>query len=164
MEEAPRKIVKLADVEAPQAVVWDTWTTTTGAETFLSPDANISAEIGGLYELFFAPNAAEGDSKGTAGCTVLAAVPIRKLTFEVIAPPSLGLGDAKTPVTVRLIPLSDELTRVQVVHEGFVEGPGWDDAHFYYTELWMATLTRLRKRFDEGPVDWSTDGADFEWQ
>ncbi len=157
------RIARLADVDAPQSAVWDTWTSTDGVRTFLSPEANISAVVGGPYELLFAPGRSDG-LRGTENCTVIAAVPERKLSFEVIAPPSLGLGDVRTQVTVRMTPLDEDTTRIQIVHEGFVQGPGWQDAHLYYSGLWTNTLSRLRARFAEGPVDWSTVGADFEWQ
>jgi uncharacterized protein YndB with AHSA1/START domain len=159
----PRKITKLVNVDAPQSVVWDTWTTTTGVRTFLSPMANVTAKEGGPYELLFAPEAAEG-ARGTEGCTILALTAPHTLAFDVLSPPSISLGDARTRVIVHLKALDDETTRIQIVHEGFESGPNWDDAHFYYSEFWSGTVTRLRHRFEEGPVDWASAKSIFEWQ
>ena len=159
----PRNIAKMVDVDAPLSVVWSTWTTSGGLRTFLSPEANVADTVGGPFELLFTPSGAEG-ARGTEGCTLLASTPETRLTFEISFPPSLGLADSKTPVTVHLTALDDTTTRLKIVHQGFATGATWDDAHFYYSEFWSSVVERLRHRFEEGPTDWSTAGDHFEWR
>ena len=160
---APRNIAKMADVDAPVSVVWNTWTTTNGVQTFLSPQAKLEAGVGGPFELLFNPEAPEG-ARGTEGCTVLSITPETRLTFEIGFPPSLGLGDQKTPVTIHLTALDEMTTRIKIVHQGFTSGAAWDNAHFYYSEFWSTVADHLRQRFSEGPIVWESARDHFEWR
>lgn len=81
-------IKKEATVKAPLRAVWKAWTTDEGVRTFFAPDSNVELKIGGLYEIFFLPDAAEGD-KGSDGMRVLSFLPEKMLSFEWNNPPSL---------------------------------------------------------------------------
>ena len=160
-EEKPPKLTrairKTVTVDAPVNDVWEAWTTDDGARTFFGRDARIELRPGGAYEIYFDPDAPEGD-RGSEGCKVLAYRKPQFLVFSWNAPPeipSLRKGRAKTRVEVRLEPVADH-TDVSLTHSGWGTGADWDETFGYFERSWDVVLGRLKGRFDEGPVDWST--------
>ena len=152
-------IKKEATVKAPLRAVWKAWTTDEGARTFFAPDSNVELKIGGLYEIFFLPDAAEGD-KGSDGMRVLSFLPEKMLSFEWNNPPSLPeVRGEKTWVVVYLEPIGEDSTEVSITHLGWREGEQWQKAYEYFLRAWDVVLGRLKKRFDEGPIDWSESQA-----
>jgi hypothetical protein len=60
-----------------------------------------------------------------------------------------------THVTIRLEPIAASKTRVVLRHDGWGEGGQWDQAYEYFDRAWKkVVLTRLRYRFEVGPIDW----------
>jgi len=160
-EEKPPKLTrairKTVTVDAPVNDVWEAWTTDDGARTFFGRDARIELRPGGAYEIYFDPDAPEGD-RGSEGCKVLAYRKPQFLVFSWNAPPeipSLRKGRAKTRVEVRLEPVADH-TDVSLTHSGWGTGADWDETFGYFERSWDVVLGRLKGRFDEGPFDWST--------
>jgi uncharacterized protein YndB with AHSA1/START domain len=129
---APADVVKEIDVRASPSDVWKAWTTVDGVKTFFAPAARIDLRPGGAYEIAF---------DGTAGSTVVAIEPMKKLAFGwSIAP------HAPTTVTVELLP-QGKTTRVRLTQSGST------DEHFERT--WGVVLARLAHRFRRGPLDWN---------
>ena len=58
-------------VDAYKNDVWKAWTTEDGTKTFFAPDCKIDLRPGGAYEMYFNPDAPEGD-RGGEGCRILA--------------------------------------------------------------------------------------------
>ncbi len=144
------------DVPAPVADVWHAWTTEAGAKTFFASACKIDLRVGGAYEMYFAPDAPEGE-RGGDGLTILAIQPEKMLSFTWNAPPSLpDVRGQHTAVTIRLYPLFNNQTRVTLIHTGWGEGGQWDDAFAYFAAAWGdVILPRLQQRFASGPVSWS---------
>jgi uncharacterized protein YndB with AHSA1/START domain len=153
-------------IPAPPAEVWKAWTTVEGAKTFFAPDANLDASPGGAYELFFNVDAPIG-TRGSEGCTVVAAEPNKKLSFTWNFPtsiPSLRGQNAHTQVTVTLAP-SGAGTKVTLDQTGFQDGDDWKKGHAYFERAWGVVLARLERRFKRGSVDpdWPYAPSELKW-
>ena len=142
-------------MKAAPEVVFRTWTTSEGIKSFFAPDANVEARPDGPFEIYINPYAQPG-MRGADGMRFLALQEPKFLSFTWNAPPSLPEArKQRTFVTVRLTPVSDTETRVVLHHSGWGEGGQWDGAYAYFDKAWGNVLANLKKRFDEGPVDWT---------
>lgn len=152
---AERAIDKSIDVAASLDEVWQAWTTREGIVSFLAPDARVEARVGGPFQIYFDPYAADG-SKGADDMRFLALQPKRMLSFDWNAPPHLAEARAqRTVVIVRFEPLGERSTRVSLHHVGWGDGGQWDQAFTYFDRAWGTVLGGLKRRFDSGPQDWS---------
>jgi uncharacterized protein YndB with AHSA1/START domain len=151
-----RRIRKEVAVNGSTEDVWDAWTTSSGAQTFFAPRANIKLDIGGPYELFFDLDAPEG-SRGSEGMRILSFLPMEMLSFEWNAPPEYPIvrGDQHTWVVVQFCPISRYKTQVKLTHIGWKEGDEWDEVFRYFERAWDVVLGRLEYRFSKGKIDWS---------
>jgi uncharacterized protein YndB with AHSA1/START domain len=152
---AERAIDKTVDVAATLDQTWHAWTTREGIVAFFAPDARVEPRVGGAFHIHFDPGAPAG-AKGADDMRFLAVQPMKMISFDWNAPPSLPEARAqRTFVVVRFEPLGDKLTRVRLHHTGWGEGGQWDQAHAYFDRAWGNVLVQLKKRFDEGPRDWA---------
>lgn len=150
-----RALNKEVVVAAPIAEVWRAWTTREGITSFLAPDADIEARVGGAFHVHFDPFAAPG-SKGADDMRYMALQAPIMLSFDWNAPPHLPqVRQQRSFVIVRLKDLDGKSTRVSMHHVGWGEGGEWDQAHAYFDRAWGAVLANLKKRFESGPTDWS---------
>ena len=77
------------------------------------------------------------------------------LTFTWNAPPSLPEArKQRSVVVVRFISRGDQLTDVTLHHIGWGDGGEWDKAYDYFGKAWPNVMKNLKKRFEDGPVDW----------
>jgi uncharacterized protein YndB with AHSA1/START domain len=152
---AERAIEKSIEVPAPLDRVWDAWTTREGIVSFFAPDARIEPRPGGAFQIYIDPGAAPG-AKGADDMRFLALQPKKMLSFDWNAPPHLPEARAqRTVVIVRLEPVSDAVTRVSLHHTGWGDGGQWDQAYAYFDRAWPSVLGNLKKRFEQGPQDWT---------
>lgn len=136
--------------------VWEAWTTSKGAATFFAPQADIQLEIGGRYELYFNPEATEGE-RGSEGVKVLSFLPMSMLSFSWNAPPEIpAIRGMRTWVVVQLEQVADTTTHVTIHHLGWGVGEDWDRAFAYFMRAWDIVLDRLAQRFEKGPIDWES--------
>lgn len=150
-----RSLDKEVLVPAPIAEVWAAWTTREGITSFLAPEAEIDARVGGAFHVHFDPLAAPG-SKGADDMRYLALQKPTMLSFDWNAPPHLPQARAqRTFVVVRLKDVDGKSTRVTLHHVGWGEGGEWEQAYLYFDRAWGKVLANLRKRFESGPIDWS---------
>ena len=150
-----RALHKEAVVKAPIAEVWNAWTTTDGVKTFFAPDANVDARPDGPFQIYMNPYAEPG-MKGADEMRVLAVQPMRMLSFDWNAPPSLPEArKQRTVVIVRFAPMGPGETRVTLTHVGWGDGGEWDKAYAYFDKAWDRVLGNLQARFVSGPVDWT---------
>ena len=163
-DKADRAINEKVTVKANVDDVWKAWTTTEGVKTFFAPDAKVELRVDGPFEIYINPLAEPGQ-KGADDMRILAFQDKKMLTFTWNAPPSLPEArKQRTVVIVRFISRGDALTDVTLQHVGWGEGAGdrgagdkgaeWDKAFDYFTKAWPSVLKNLKKRFDDGPVDW----------
>jgi uncharacterized protein YndB with AHSA1/START domain len=154
-----RRIELETTVAGSLAEVWDAWTTTEGVTSFFASQADIKLEIGGPFELYFAPSEPDG-SRGSENCKVLSYVPAEMLSFSWNAPPSIPkLRDtgAKTWVVVKFEEISEKKVRILLTHLGIGDGEDWDKYRAYFTKAWPHVLENCQKRFANGPIDWQSE-------
>ena len=114
-----RAIDKEVTVAAPVAAVWHSWTTKAGIESFFAPQAEIDARVGGAFHIHFDPLAEPG-MKGADDMRFMALQPMKMLSFDWNAPPSLPEARAqRTFVVVRLHDIDGQSTRVTLHHTGW---------------------------------------------
>jgi len=150
-----RAIVKEVIVKATPEQVWQAWTTVEGIKSFFAPGARIEAKSMGLFEIHMNPYAAEG-MRGADDMRYLALQEPKFLSFTWNAPPHLPEARSqRSVVTVRITPVDATTTRVVLNHSAFGDGGEWDKTYDYFNTAWGRVLANLKKRFDEGPVDWT---------
>ncbi len=146
-------------IDATVDEVWDAWTTGDGIRSFFAPGCNVEPRVGGLYEIFFAPDAESG-VKGADGMRILAFEPGKMLAFTWNAPLSMpNVREQRTSVVLRFGRTDTGGTRLSLAHSGWGEGEEWDGAFDYFTKAWDVVLDRLTYRFSVGPVDWDDPPA-----
>jgi hypothetical protein len=78
------------------------------------------------------------------------------ISFDWNAPPSLPEArQQRTLVIVRFNPIDAQHTMVTLHHVGWGDGGEWDKAYQYFDKAWSFVLQNLKKRFEEGPRDWT---------
>jgi uncharacterized protein YndB with AHSA1/START domain len=153
---AERAIDKDVVVAASAEQVWSSWTTRDGIRSFMAPDAEIDARVGGAFHIHFDPLGDPG-SKGADDMRYMALQPLKMLSFDWNAPPNLAETRAqRTFVVVRLESVDATHTRVRLHHTGWGDGGEWDKTYSYFDRAWGVVLGNLVKRYDEGPIDWSS--------
>ena len=152
---AERAIDKSVEVPATLDEAWAAWTTREGIITFFAPDAKIEPRVGGAFQIYFDPGAPPG-MKGADDMRFMALEPKQMISFDWNAPPSLPEARAQRSfVVVRFEPVADRLTRVSLHHTGWGSGGEWDKAYAYLDRAWGGVLANLKKRFEQGPQDWT---------
>jgi len=152
---AERAIDKSVEVAATPDQAWDAWTTREGIISFFAPDAKIEPHVGGAFQIYFDPTAPPG-SRGADDMRYLALQPKTMISFDWNAPPSLPEARAqRTFVLVRFEPVGERRTRIVLHHTGWGDGGEWDKAFGYFDRAWGNVLGNLKKRFDDGPQDWT---------
>jgi hypothetical protein len=131
------------------------WTTVEGVTSFFAPKANIELKVGGMYELYFEPEAPIG-FQGIEGCKILELIPQTHFAFEFIAPPQFpNVRRLKTQVSLGFDQVQKAaLNRVRLKHTGFLAGEEWDAAYSFFSWSWDLVLARFQQRFSTGPIDW----------
>jgi len=159
--EATRRLVMRLIVPSPVDRVWQAWTDPGEAGMWFAAAARIVPERGEPYELFWQPDSPDHES--TIGCRVTAVSPLRYLSFTWRGPDVLGPimneGDPPPPptnVTVCFSPHPAE-TAIEVVHSGFRQGNGWDQAISWHERAWNTCLGNLSAYLagDPLPRPWS---------
>ena len=126
-----------------------------GIVSFFAPDAKIDPKPGGAFQIYIDPDAPAG-SRGADESRFMALQPKKMLSFDWNAPPHLPEARAqRTFVVLRFEPVGDRQTRVTLHHTGWGDGGQWDQAYTYFQGAWDGVLGNLRRRFDQGPIDWT---------
>jgi len=149
-----RAITEKITVKAGVDEVWKAWTTSEGIKTFFAPDAKVELRVDGPFEIYMNPFAERG-MKGADDMRIIGFQEKKMLTFTWNAPPSLPEArKQRSVVIVRFISRGDQLTDVTLHHIGWGEGGEWDKAYDYFNKAWPNVMKNLKKRFEDGPVDW----------
>jgi len=149
-----KKIYKEIKVSGFLGDIWNAFTTVEGIKTFFAPDGKIELELFGCYEIYFLPEENEG-KRGSEGCVVLSFIPERMLSFTWSAPPEFpNVRKERTWVVLEFENLGDNTVFVKLTHLGWREGREWDEVYAYFDKAWDIVLTRLKKRFEQGPIKW----------
>ena len=114
--------------------------------TWLTTAAEVEAEVGGRYELFWNPRDREVDS--TIGCRITALVADELVAFQWRGPRAFrdfaNGSDPLTHVVVAFLPV-DSGTRVHLVHSGWRSGPEWEEARVWQERAWSGALRELER-------------------
>jgi uncharacterized protein YndB with AHSA1/START domain/uncharacterized protein YciI len=155
-EETSDKIIrKEIIVPATLEHVWETWTTTDGVKTFFSSAAKVELRPGGPFEIYFLLDKPYG-SRGSEDCQILSFLPMQMLSFEWSAPPEFGeLRRKRTQVILQFTSPDQNQVRVSLSHVGWGISEEWNRLYDYFDNAWSYVLRNLKKRFDEGPINWS---------
>jgi uncharacterized protein YndB with AHSA1/START domain len=150
-----RAINEKITVKAGVDDVWKAWTTSEGIKTFFAPDARVELRVDGPFQIYIDPLAEPG-MKGADNMRIIGFQEKKMLTFNWNAPPSLPEARRqRSVVIVRFVARGEALTDVSIHHVGWGEGGEWDKAFAYFSKSWPNVLKNLKKRFDDGPVDWT---------
>ncbi len=146
-----RKIVKDTVVAAPVAEVYRLWTTKEGLEEFFAAQAKVQLTVGGPYEILFSLDAPVGE-RGSEGCRVLSYLENKFVSFTWNAPPKFGeMRKKHTYVVVEFEPIDAGQTRVRLTHQGWGEGPKWDEVYNYFDNAWGYVFGAMDERIKNGP-------------
>lgn len=152
---AERAIEKEVVVAAPVTAVWQSWTTKAGIEAFFSPQAEIDPRVGGAFHIHMDP-LAESGMKGADDMRYMALQPMKMLSFDWNAPPSLPEArQQRTFVIVRFADIDGKSTKLTLTHLGWGDGGEWDKTYAYFDRAWGYVLGNLKKRYETGPMDWT---------
>ena len=152
---AERAIEKDVVVRATLDEAWAAWTTREGITSFFAPDARIEPRVGGAFQIYIDPGAPPG-MKGADDMRFMALQPKKMLSFDWNAPPHLPEARGqRTFVVVRFSVVDDKSTRVTLHHIGWGDGGEWDKTYAYFDRAWGGVLANLKKRFEQGPQDWT---------
>ena len=147
---ASSDIVIEVAVRAPIEQVWRAWITNASLEKWLTEKANVRAEVGGPYELFWEPKTPELAS--TLGCKVTAVEPQKRLAFEWRGPPPyadlMNVKPFPTRCVVDFANAPEGRTRVKLTHTGWGEGPRWTEARTWQQRAWQGAIDALAAMFE----------------
>ncbi|WP_395374000.1 SRPBCC domain-containing protein [Marinicella sp. W31] len=117
-------------------------------ESWLCVKANVIAEQGGAYELFWQPEKPEINS--TLGCCMTAVQPQQLLSFEWRSPVQFkdfaNQADPLTHVTVSFFPKKDT-TIVHLIHSGWRKTEEWEAARQWQLNAWKMAFSTLQKKY-----------------
>jgi uncharacterized protein YndB with AHSA1/START domain len=117
---------------------------------WLTQSAEVEAEVGGKYELFWNPKDRENDS--TIGCKILAIQPNKFLSFEWKGAKQFKhfMNNVRplTNVNVFFIPGNQE-TEVHLLHTGWRETAEWEQAREWFVMAWTKAFSDLKKYMNE---------------
>ena len=148
-------ILKELIVNAEVYEVWDAWTTEAGIKTFFAPDGKVELKESGKYEIYFLPPEKEG-ARGSEDCHIICFTPKKMLSFSWSAPPEYPeIRRQRTTVVVWLEHIDDYKTLVKIEHTGWKESEQWNAVYDYFQKAWDVVLSRLQKRFIDGPIIWN---------
>ena len=125
----------------------------TDADEFVrwfAPGAKLGDERGEPYEVYILPEGSP--QRGSEGCTVLAAVPARLLSFTWNAPPSFSeQRDLHTRVTLRMTPAPGGGCELSLSHRGFPKAADEPDSDWarvaaYFERAWPGVMNALQAR------------------
>ena len=152
---AERAIDKEVVISATLDEAWAAWTTRDGIVSFFAPDAVIDARVGGAFHIHIDPGAQPG-MRGADDMRYMALQPKTMLSFDWNAPPFLPEArQQRTFVVLRFAVVDDKHTRITLHHVGWGDGAEWDKAYAYLDRAWGGVLGNLKKRFEQGPQDWT---------
>jgi uncharacterized protein YndB with AHSA1/START domain len=159
LEDGSRVLRQEVVVNAPIEDVWAAFTTSAGWESWAVPFAHVDLRVGGIIETSYHADAKQGDT-GNIHNRILSFLPYRMLSIQAVqAPPGFAYADllASLHSVIEFETVDGSHTRVTISGVGYREGEGYDALLGFFREGNAWTFERLKKRFDEGPLEWGTD-------
>lgn len=139
-----------AELKCSPAEAFAMFTENEKLKLWLTEEADVKAEVGGPYELFWNPADRQYDS--TIGCKVTALVPDRLIAFQWKGPKQysefMNETDPLTHVTVSFIPTSQGTTEVHLINSGYRESEEWQEARQWFVNMWKYAFSELAKEIN----------------
>jgi uncharacterized protein YndB with AHSA1/START domain len=139
------------DLPASLDSVWQTFATSEGLSTWLTPGATVDLREGGDWLARF-------PGGKTGGGTIRSFKPKREIVMSAMAPEAFPTVRAeRTLATWQFQSVDANTTRLTLTQTGWKEGEEWNKAYEYLAKGNAQLLERLHRRFREGPVDWAKE-------
>jgi len=139
-------IYHLTTLKCSPEKAFEMFTVNEHLERWLTESADVEAQVGGKYELFWNPQDKQNDS--TIGYKILAHRPNRLLSFEWKGPQQFKhfMNEIRplTNVVVSFIPCTDG-TEVHLLHTSWRDTPEWEEARQWFDKSWRMALIELDK-------------------
>lgn len=132
-------------VRAPQAKVWEAWTTTEGLQGFVAPVVHIDFRLGGIWESSYDPKRAIGQP-GNIQNRILSFLPPRMLSIQAVAaPPNFPHPDLLPGIhtVIEMDAVDSATTKVTVSMVGYRSGEGYDAIYKLFDAGNAYTLRKL---------------------
>ena len=117
---------------------------------WLTADANVSAEVGGAYELFWQPDDRENNS--TIGCKITALCENQLLAFEWKSPVQFkAFANQADPLTHVVVSFVEHASgcKIHLVHSGWRSSENWLSAYQWQQNAWHMGLDNLVKLIEK---------------
>jgi uncharacterized protein YndB with AHSA1/START domain len=146
-------LLKARTIPASRDTVWRSWATEEGLRGFLPAEVRMEPAPGGPFEIYWVPDAPEGQ-RGSEGCTVVHIDPPRSITFTWNAPPSFPeVRKQHTNVVVQLEPIDDSSTRLRLLSIGWGVSEEWKSSYAYFDQAWDKVLDWVEESLAGGGAD-----------
>ncbi len=150
-QQTPEKALILEiTIPAPQAAVWQAFTTSDGLSTWLTPHAVVDLRKGGEWTAHY-------PGGKTGGGTILDFTPEKELILSAMAPERFPEVRAERTTAKFQFTANRNSTHVRLVQTGWRHGEEWDKAYDYLAVGNAQLLEALLRRFVSGPIDWSKE-------
>jgi uncharacterized protein YndB with AHSA1/START domain len=143
-------------INAPLDSVWTRWSTEKGIKKFFAPACYFEPTVLSLFEIYFAPNAPEGQ-RGAENNRILAIQDKQMISFTWDAPPQWpDIRKHRTIVAIRLYKKNENETLVTLTQTGWGTGADWDAVFDYFSGAWAGfVLPNLKYSLEVRPIDWT---------
>jgi uncharacterized protein YndB with AHSA1/START domain len=156
-----RSIQLSVNVAASPHEVFDAFTTSEGFSSWAVPVAKVDLRIGGFIEASYDAHATIGDPANIRN-EIVAYVPDRLLVIRNAQAPA-GFADPelfrRTVTIIELVAIAGNRTHVTLTNAGYGTGERFDTLYQHFEWGDAYTLSELRRRFEQGPVDWAAREA-----
>jgi uncharacterized protein YndB with AHSA1/START domain len=152
-----RAIQLSIEVAAEPQAAFDAFATTEGFRSWAVPVAQVDLRTGGMIEASYSAAARIGDRDNIRN-EILAYIPGRLLVIRNVQTPRDFVDPElfqRTVTIIEFVAAGPGRTRVTLTNSGYGGGAGFDRLYRQFEWGDAYTLANLRRRFEQGPVDWS---------
>ena len=144
-------------IPATMKQVWDAFTTTEGAATWVAPIVHVDFRLGGIWESSYNPESKIGDP-GNIQMRFVSYRPPHMISMQVVrTPPGFPHADVLTKEIVTVLEFKELGPKQVEVTESMVGFKPNDQGHEtilgFFRQGNTEALTALHKRFADGPID-----------
>ena len=137
-------------IPASRAAVWQAFSTSDGLSTWLTPGAVVDLRQGGEWTAHF-------PGGKTGGGTILSFVPEKEMVLAALAPEQFPTVRQRRLTAKFVFVVQNDSTLVRLTQTGWQAGEEWENAYEYLAEGNAQLLETLKRRFVEGPIDWTKE-------
>lgn len=152
-----RAIQLSIEVPAEPQAAFDAFATAEGFRSWAVPVAQVDLRTGGIIESSYGAGARIGDRDNIRN-EILAYVPGRLLVIRTVQAPRSFVDPElfqRTVTVIEFAPAGPGRARVTITNSGYGRGEGFDRLYRQFEWGDAFSLASLRRRFEQGPVDWS---------